>query len=284
MNNHTKCYLCESINLRVRHDKVRDSDQIMVLECNSCNLVFLSSFEHINDEFYEESGMLSGKVNIHEYRINSLRDDKRRATYIENNVINKNMLDFGCGGGGLLHLLKEKTSGIAGLELDKTLYKMINDEGITCYQELQDIKEKFDYITMFHVLEHLSDPIGMLKELKKYLAPSGKLIIEVPNSEDALLTLYNNEAFANFTYWSCHLFLFNASTLLELFKQAGYRVNYIKQVQRYPLSNHLYWQSNQLPGGHKEWSFLNDPFLEKEYESQLAAIGKCDTLLAEITL
>ncbi|MDN4606801.1 class I SAM-dependent methyltransferase [Sporosarcina highlanderae] len=247
-------------------------------------MVYLSSIDHITDKFYEESGMLSGRFNIKEYRANSLRDDKRRARYIDDNIINKAMLDFGCGGGGLLHLLKERTSRIAGLELDKTLHKMINDEGITCYQELGDIKEKFDYITMFHVIEHLPNPIQVLVELRKYLVPNGKIIIEVPNSEDALLTLYKNEAFANFTYWSCHLFLFNASTLQELFKQAGYRVNYIKQVQRYPLSNHLYWQSNQLPGGHKEWNFLNNSVLDKEYESQLAAIGKCDTLLAEISL
>ena len=284
MNANTCCYLCKSEELSVRHERVRDSEKIKVLECENCGLVFLSSFDHMNNEFYEESGMLGGHVDIKKYRNNSLQDDMRRAAFIENNVINKTLLDFGCGGGGLLQILKDKTAGLAGLELDRTLNEIINDEGITCYQKLDDVKETFDYITMFHVLEHLSNPIDMLEELKRYLAPNGKIIIEVPNSEDALLTLYNSDAFANFTYWSCHLFLFNATTLNELFKRAGYKVNYIKQVQRYPLNNHLHWLSKELPGGHQKWAFLNSPLLEKEYENQLAAVGKCDTLLAEIML
>jgi len=284
MTQKQKCYICGTTSFKTRHGRVRDSDEIKVLECEECGLVFLSSFAHINNEFYEESGMLLGEMDIQKYRNNSYQDDKRRATFIESTVLNKSVLDFGCGGGGLLHILKDQTARIEGLELDNTLNKIINDEGITCHKSLIDVKETYDYITMFHVLEHLPDPMEMLVELKKYLKPNGKIIIEVPNSDDALLTLYNSQAFADFTYWSCHLFLFNASTLNKLFRQAGYKVNYIKQVQRYSLSNHLHWLSEKLPGGHQQWAYLNSPLLSEEYGNQLASIGKCDTLLAEIML
>lgn len=284
MENPQACYLCNSTSHTIRHNRVRDDKNIKVLECNGCGLVFLSSFEHISDQFYEESGMMSGHVDIKKYRNNSYQDDLRRANFLAEKVTNKSLLDFGCGAGGLLHLLRDKCSYSAGIELDRTLNSLLNKEGVSCYYNLDEITEKFDYITLFHVLEHLKDPLAILEEMKTYLNPGGKIIIEIPNADDALLTLYKNDSFANFTYWSCHLFLYNAKTLAELFNQSGYKVNFIKQVQRYPLSNHLYWLSNSRPGGHKEWSFLNSPSIQLEYENRLAAIGKCDTLLAEVCL
>lgn len=284
MGINTTCYLCQSNEISVRHNRVRDSEEIQVLECVNCGLVFLSSFDHIKDGFYEESGMLAGQVDINKYRNNTFQDDIRRFNYIESSILNKDVLDFGCGGGGFLHLIKNKAARIAGLELDQSLKDVINDEGVKCYQRLEQINEKYNFVTMFHVLEHLSNPLETLEALKDCLAPNGRILIEVPNADDALLTLYNNKAFADFTYWSCHLFLYSSATLKELFRQAGFKVNYIKQVQRYPLSNHLYWLSNQLPGGHKEFNFFNSSLLDVEYENQLASIGKCDTLLAEISL
>jgi len=136
---------------------------------------------------------------------------------------------------------------------------------------------------MFHVLEHISDPRSMLIELRKFLADEGQIIIEVPNAGDALLTLYQCEQFSHFTYWSCHLFLFTAKTLEMLFSQINLKVNYIKHVQRYPLSNHLYWIAKGRPGGHQKWHFLNSAELHASYEKQLAAIAKSDTIVASIS-
>jgi hypothetical protein len=102
----------------------------------------------------------------------------------------------------------------------------------------------------------------------------------VPSSDDALLTLYECQAFQNFTYWSQHLFLFNAATLNTLAYQAGLRVTAIKHFQRYPLSNHLYWLSKAKSGGHQYWAFLDSPELATAYANTLASIGKTDTLIA----
>jgi hypothetical protein len=129
------------------------------------------------------------------------------------------------------------------------------------------------------VLEHLPDPRATLRELARLLAKRGRLVVEVPSSEDALLTLYNNDAFQRFTYWSQHLFMFSAETLRRLALQAGLRVVSIQQFQRYPLCNHLHWLSRNRPGGHNKWPFLDIPALNEAYASSLAAIGKCDTLI-----
>jgi len=109
------------------------------------------------------------------------------------------------------------------------------------------------------------------------------LIVEVPNANDALLKLYQNEAFSHFTYWSCHLFLFTPHTLSKLAESAGLHVNYIKQIQRYPLSNHLYWLVNGKPGGHRKWHFLDSNELLTAYEKQLASVGLCDTILGSFS-
>ena len=136
---------------------------------------------------------------------------------------------------------------------------------------------------MFHVLEHIPDPKLILDELSEMLADGGQIIIEVPNADDVLLTLYNNKPFSHFTYWSCHLFLYTAKTLQMLFNQMNLKVNYIKQIQRYPLANHLYWLANGKPGGHQKWHFLDSPELHTAYEKQLAAVGKCDTIVASVS-
>jgi len=61
------------------------------------------------------------------------------------------------------------------------------------------------------------------------------------------------------------------------------KVNYIKQIQRYPLSNHLHWLANGRPGGHQKWYFLDSPELHAAYEKQLTAVGKCDTILSSVS-
>ena len=50
------------------------------------------------------------------------------------------------------------------------------------------------------------DPRHILCEFKKYLAPNGRIVVEVPSSSDTLLTLYESELFQHFTYWSQHLY------------------------------------------------------------------------------
>jgi SAM-dependent methyltransferase len=173
------------------------------------------------------------------------------------------------------------TAEVVGVEPERRVREHWGDAIGLC-ASLEDAGTEYDLITAFHVLEHLSDPRATLRELALRLAAGGRLVIEVPHSEDALLTLYDHDAFQRFTYWSQHLFLFNADTLRRLAAQAGLRAVSIQQFQRYPLSNHLYWLSRNRPGGHREWSFLDTPALSEAYTASLASIGKCDTIIAHL--
>ena len=281
------CYLCKSNSIRERPGIVRDNNQLRVLECNDCGLVFLSSFEHIQDSHYEQSRMHGDELpNVADWLIESEADDERRLNFLKPKLIRNELLDFGCGAGGFLSKAAYFAANVAGVEPELRLQNYFNELGLKVYTTLGDLfasGSKFDVITAFHVLEHLPDPRSILSQLGGLLNSDGQLIIEVPNSDDALLTLFECEPFMRFTYWSQHLFLFNYRTLSDLVRQAGLKILWIKQVQRYPLSNHLHWLVKGKPGGHKEWAFLDDHILNQAYSSQLAALGKCDTLVAGIS-
>jgi len=278
-----KCYLCGASSFKERPGSVRDQKELKVLECLGCGLVFLSSFSHVTDSFYQESGMVNGNVDIKARLKDTDWDDERRHLFLRKMIVNKAILDFGCGNGGFLLRAKQNARSVAGVELETCFEQHYQENELQVYSSVDDINGEYDVITLFHVLEHLPDPCVILRKLADKLTPNGKIIMEVPNANDILLSLYNCEAFSHFTYWSCHLFLYNATTLELLAKKMGLKVDYVKQVQRYPLANHLHWLAKGKPGGHQVWSFLDSEELHHAYEKQLATIGCCDTIIASFS-
>lgn len=275
-----KCNLCNSQNYKKRKGTVRDNKNLEIFECCDCGLVFLSEDEHINESFYENSNMHQS-FDFYKWRNETLVDDTRRFEFLKNSLVNKKVLDFGSGNGGFLELTKNISKKVLGVELEKAIIPFYKEKKISFESNLDNINEKFDIITSFHVIEHIKEPLIILEKLKNLLENNGKLIIEVPNANDALLTIYENEAFSNFTYWSCHLYLYTQHTLNLLAKQSGFEVEFIKHIQRYPLSNHLYWLSKNKPGGHEKWgNFFDSNELTKAYENQLASLGATDTIIA----
>ena len=276
------CYLCRHSDFRVRKGAVRDNPALQILECSGCGLVTLSSHDHIKSSHYEDSGMHGEtRPSIETWLKEAEPDDQRRFDMVKSLLVDRKVLDFGSGAAGFLLKAKTVASEVAGIELERRVRDHWRGK-IALHPSLEDAGSGYDVITAFHVVEHLPDPRAVLKELAARLKEKGRLIVEVPSSEDALLTLYENDAFQRFTYWSQHLFLFNPETLRTLAQQAGLRVIALEQYQRYPLSNHLHWLSRNKPGGHQTWSFLDTPALTEAYAASLAAAGKCDTLVAHL--
>ncbi len=261
-----------------------------VLECKNCRLVFLSDFSHINDSFYENSQMHSASYSsVEQWTEVTERDDSRRFNTLRDKIKDKTLLDFGCGNGNFLRKCNQVTQNPVGVELDRGARSHLAEYGINVYPGLseipQEIKQQgFDYITLFHVLEHLPDPVNEIQKLKDYLSPKGRIIIEIPHADDALLTVYKCRAFMDFTYWSCHLYLFNENSVKAVCERAGCRIESIQQIQRYGLANHLYWLSHAKPGGHEIWTHLENDKLNCEYKKMLAKNKICDTLLATVKL
>ncbi len=244
---------------------------LWVMKCLSCEFVFLSSHDFIVPET---------TPSIVEWIRISEKDDERRFQDLKYDLTGVRVLDFGCGNGNFLLKTKKIAKEIVGIEIDKRFYSVFEKANLKVFPDLKSASiQNMDVITMFHVLEHLPNPRKVLVELQDVLKPGGKIIIEVPNSNDALLSLYKVKEFYAYIYRSCHLYYFNMQTLKTLAKQAGLKVNYIKQIQRYPLSNHLYWLYKNAPNGHRKWNFLDSPELHAAYESSLQSIDMCDTVL-----
>lgn len=275
------CKLCGNGNYKERTGSVRDNKDLKIYECCNCGLVFLSSISNLEQNFYEESSMVDGNLDIEKRRNEARTDDERRFSFLKNRIINKKLLDFGSGTGGFLKLVKPICDSVIGVELEKAVMPYYIADEIAITNSLSNVTDKFDYITAFHVIEHIKEPVDVLEEMSELLMQDGQIIVEVPNANDALLTIYKNSEFQNHTYWSCHLYLYTQHTLAMLAKKAGLKVEFIKHIQRYPLSNHLYWLSRNKPGGHAEWgNFIDSIELNNAYESQLAKLGATDTLIA----
>ena len=133
----------------------------------------------------------------------------------------------------------------------------------------------------FFVLEHIKDPINFIRKQINLLNKGGTLIFEIPNSADALHSIYDIPAFERF-YWSvAHPWYFNEKSLKYLLD--GLNLSYdLRRDQRYDLSNHMVWARDGRPGGMKRFTekFGND--LEEIYKKELINSGFCDTLVAII--
>ena len=273
------CYLCGNSETEQVKGVVRDMPELKILKCSNCGLTYLENFNHIDDNYYEKSNM-NDFGSLKDYIESCIDNDNWRINKYKDVLRKRNVLDFGCGLGGFVKGMQEYCK-IDGCDIDP-LWKQVNPN-IDVYSNLEEVPDNYyDIITMFHVLEHLKDPKAILKKVSEKLNNKGHMFIEVPNANDALLSLYDCEAFQKHTYWSCHLYLFDNCTLKQLINDVELKVNFIMQFQRYPLANHLYWLSHGKSGGHNVWnSFFNK--LNKDYELALAELGCADTIIASVS-
>jgi 2-polyprenyl-3-methyl-5-hydroxy-6-metoxy-1,4-benzoquinol methylase len=233
-----------------------------------------------NDKIIEKKGKKVSLIKTFEGNIKApiIEDDKRRIVQHNNILKNKKILDFGCGWGGFLKkIIKEKL--LTGIELRKEciLYIKKNIKKIHISDNLNNLNEKYDVITMFHVLEHIPHQIETLKTLKTKLTKNGKIIIEVPSANDFLLKL---KEFKKFTFWSEHLILHTENSLRKILEFSGFKKINIKYYQRYNFSNHLGWFIKRIPGGHDLYKNISDKKINKDYSDYLIRNKSTDTLSA----
>lgn len=271
------------------HDRVRDTDEVSVLKCHKSGVYFLNNNDFGSEDVYKNiSDFDYWNRDWNKHKANQKNgpkifdDDIRRVEQFTSFIKDKTWLDFGCGSGGALRAAAGIAKEALGLEIQPGPRDFLNTSGIKCLESLDEIEnESLDLITLFHVYEHLSSPIDILDKLSSKLVSGGKLIIEVPQANDVLLSLFDLASFKDFTFWSEHLILHTRSSLSSFISEcSSLDLEVIEGYQRYPLSNHLYWLSKNLPGGHEKWSFLNNNLLHEAYTKTLQSIDKTDTLIA----
>lgn len=261
------------------HHGVRDDKSINVMRCSKTGVIFLNKIKNAE---YEELNDLSywGKNKSINWKSIINEDDLRRAKMLKPIIKNAKWMDVGTGLGGLIHLCHKKALEAHALEpqpgAQKWLKKHFNT--FTKIEECPD--QYFDVITLFHVFEHIQNPRQFLEIVFRKLKKGGIILIEVPHAKDALIDFYQSNAFKNFTFWSQHLILHTKESLTTYLKVAGFKKIKISNYQRYDMSNHLYWLSQNKPGGHMIWKKQFGAALLKEYDKFLCKKNLSDTLIA----
>lgn len=93
------------------------------------------------------------------------------------------ILDFGCGNGSMLSILREHVASAEGLEVNDMPRALARKSfGFTVYDSLDAIPadKQYDAIVSNHVIEHVPNPIDALQALGEHLKPGGKLVVMVP--------------------------------------------------------------------------------------------------------
>lgn len=136
--------------------------------------------------------------------------------------IGSGVLDAGAGGGELLYLLEKKGCKAQGIEPNEGYANYAIDQygvdiHIGFFEDAAFDPVAFDSILLFHVLEHLENPVQEIRRLMKLLKPGGTFIIEVPN------VTYRN-CYPTEKWHVGHLYNFNRTTLAATATKAGLRV------------------------------------------------------------
>lgn len=288
MQNSIHCLLIElglsdEDSVKAYFPKTRDRDDVSVLKCEKSGVLFLNRVDHLKQDYYQSKSMASyWNKETREAAIQStVEDDTRRAGQIKTLIAKKDWLDVGTGAGGILNLLSGSAKSVSAVEPQADMRSMIAKDGFKVYGDIAELPdEAFDFITLFHVFEHIVEPMQALKVLKQKLRPGGELLLEVPHARDVLLSTYDLESFKGFTFWSEHLILHTRQSLEKMLTLHGFKQIAIKGFQRYPLANHLYWLARGKPGGHEQWNSFRDVAVESAYAKLLAELDQTDTLIA----
>ena len=258
-------------------DRTRDVAPLPVYRDSASGVIFIDEY-YTGDDTYrqgvyrEAKKPITGKPDFERYA-----DCQRRFADYRQFILGREILDFGCGEGLFLRQSLPLARSVSGVELEVPLVTKLNEDGIPCTTQLPQ-GSTFDTCFLFHVAEHLPDPIATLSEVRNTLRPGGVAVIEVPHAGDLLL---QDERFRAFTLWSQHLVLHTRESLRRLLRASGFSAVTIQGKQRYPLSNHLNWLMHGEPGGHKKtMSAIDSPALRAAYEAALQQTDQTDTLVA----
>ncbi|MBY0065555.1 class I SAM-dependent methyltransferase [Empedobacter falsenii] len=188
-------------------------------------------------KYYESKNYIShtdGKKSIFErfYQMAKSINLNNKLELINKVSNGKNILDYGCGVGDFLEHLQKNGYDVLGMEPNDSARKIaqskIGNEKVTS-TELEHNDQKFDIITLWHVLEHIPNLNEIIQQLKNHLSENGRLIIAVPNHKS-----YDAEYYGK--YWAAydvprHLWHFSASSMNKLFNNFGMKIESIHPMK-----------------------------------------------------
>ncbi|GIW80902.1 MAG: hypothetical protein KatS3mg105_2709 [Gemmatales bacterium] len=194
------------------------------------------------------------------------------------------LLDFGCGGGSFVERMARQGWQVTGIDMSENAVRRVRDElglpalvGTLPHPELSP--ESFDVVTMWQSLEHVHDPLGVLRQARRLLVPGGKLIVAVPNILSLPFRWFGPAWYG--LDLPRHLTHFDPQTLSGMLQRAEFDIQSIKMIR------HSGWlrSSARLAAASRQgprwrWWLRNKPFSRlASWYSYLCQMGDC--ILAE---
>lgn len=221
MNTHKFCIICSSFKIEQLKEYYLSKG---LIKCADCGFVFMEqipSQEELNKHYssysYDIEGYLS-PLTIDRY--NKLLDEFEK--YRKNNRI----LDVGCGRGWFLEVAKKRGWEVFGTEFSDVAIQIGKQKGLNIIQgsleELRgQIKQEFDVITSFEVIEHINNPKEEMAHIYSLLRSSGLFYCTTPNF-NSLNRLYLKQDF-NIIEYPEHLSYYTRKTLRSLMQSSGFK-------------------------------------------------------------
>lgn len=219
----------------VRVDKPGTQTPGKIYKCPCCGLEALDDHcarahkTYINNEYRESVGksLFNGHFNI----IKGILDERF--------LINKVVCDVGASDGEFLSYAKKYSKMLIAIEPNVTQHKELRKIALV-YSGLSKYHGKFDVCVFLLTIEHVDNPLRLLKEIKARLSEGGVLVVTTPNLDDTLLD--NSPPYKKFFYRISHLWYFDKKTLSLILKNAGFKNISVKHYHRPGILNNLGWR------------------------------------------
>lgn len=191
-----RCPVCDSAGPFNKVERVND---YVVLRCNYCFLEFSESM--LYDSAYYEHKHYSENPNLESVNLLSKEEFLVKASLLANDNgwqphnhifrwLERNLkkgscvLDIGCGVGWFIAALESKGFKAIGIEVSTRIVEMLKSKGLCVYlgpfEKLDIDFSPPDLVVLLGVIEHVSDPIGLLKNIHSKF-PKSMLLISIPS-------------------------------------------------------------------------------------------------------
>lgn len=202
--------------------------QFEVQTCTKCKTMqtgFNHSKEQISEYYPKE--YFDGRKSLVDSLINGIR--LKALNNIKSYEKQNTILDIGCGTGSFLASLDSNHWKRLATETAPERIEDIKKKGINvCLGKLKDCnfnKESIDFVTLWHVLEHVVNPKETILEVNNILKKGGYCVIEVPNSKSWQARISKKDWFHLDV--PRHLYHFSPKTLYNLLNDCGFKITKI---------------------------------------------------------
>ncbi|MGZ4115982.1 MAG: methyltransferase domain-containing protein [Bacteroidia bacterium] len=229
----SNCPVCNSNQMSpflACKDNTVSRETFQIVQCNSCGFKFTNPRpeEDKLGAYYKSEDYVSHS-NTKKGFINSTYQSVRKYTLLKKlQLISKyyktgKILDIGCGTGEFLNTCKNAQWETFGIEPDPDAKKMASTNfglDVKAETEIKNLEaEKFDVISMWHVLEHVPKLNERIEDLKRLIKPNGLIIIAVPNCNSLDAKIYKEN-------WAAydvprHLYHFTPKDIEQIFRNHG---------------------------------------------------------------